>query len=82
MAHTHGPTMPGIPHREMQFVNRSLEELLEKAKRFLSTIIQSIWVDMDEIKEKICPVLSDLKKGTTTGIRKGSPVNPYPAPHS
>jgi len=40
--------MPDIPHREMQFVNRSLEDLLEKAKGFLSTIIQSMWGDMDE----------------------------------
>ena len=60
MAYTRGPTMPVIPHREKQFVNRSLEKLLEKAREFLSTIIQSIYVDTDEIKERIFPEPSPI----------------------
>jgi len=66
LAHTHGPTMPGIPHREMQFVNRSLEELLGKRREFLSTIIQSMWGDMDDIKKDM-PSPLRFKEGDDDG---------------
>lgn len=55
MAYTHGPTMTGIPYRETQFVNRSLEELLGKARELLSTILSSIDVDIEDIQERRFP---------------------------
>jgi len=64
MAYIHGPTMTGIPYRETQFVNRSLEELLGKARELLSTILSSILssidVDLEDIQERIFPEPSPI----------------------
>jgi len=38
-----------------RFVNRSLEELLGKARELLSTILSSIDVDIEDIQERRFP---------------------------
>ena len=62
MAQVVGPATGDIPHHGALWSEKGfLDSLLEKVGESLSNILLSIGVDVDEIKDKICPEPSEVQ---------------------